>query len=140
MVGVLPCVPPEQVHAFSLVLSIQPRTFYLIFNILYFILVHSERCILQVPILNFRRLDVPGSDKELRAGGPGPEDDAMEDGLLNPLAFPIPISREQAFVFGIVVVVNAYSSDNLMSRQLYCMKLSYEIGSHQMYKCMGRSD
>ena len=87
-----------------------------LFHILYFILVHSERCILQVPILNFRRLDVPGSDKELRAGGPGPEDDAMEDGLLNPLAFPIPISREQAFVFGIVIVVSAYSSDSLRLR------------------------
>ena len=78
-----------------------------------------------MPVLNFRR-HVPGSDKELREGGLGPEDDAMNDGLLIPLAFPIPISREQAFGSG-RVVVNAYSSDNLMSRRLYCMKLGYEI-------------
>ena len=38
--------------------------------------------------------------------------------------------------FGGVVARNAYSSDNFMSRQLYKMKLSYEIGSH----CMGRCD
>ena len=40
----------------------------------------------------------------------------------------------QAFVFGRVAVANACSSDNFMSRQLYCMKFSYEVGSH----CMGR--
>ena len=38
--------------------------------------------------------------------------------------------------FGRVMVKNAYSSDNFMSRQLYCVKVSYEIGSH----CMGRCD
>ena len=27
------------------------------------------------------------------------------------------------------MVRNAYSSDSFMSRQLYCMKFSYEIGS-----------
>ena len=39
-------------------------------------------------------------------------------------------------MFGRVVVANAYSSDKFMSGQLYCMKFSYEIGSH----CMGRCD
>ena len=37
-------------------------------------------------------------------------------------------------MFGKVIVANAYSCDNFMSRQLYSMKFSYEIGSH----CMGR--
>ena len=40
-------------------------------------------------------------------------------------------------MFGRVVVANAYSSDNYMSRQLlYCMEFSYELGSH----CMDRGD
>ena len=39
-------------------------------------------------------------------------------------------------MFGRVVVANAYSSDNYMSGQLYCMEFSYELGSH----CMDRGD
>ena len=50
--------------------------------------------------------------------------------LLNSLAIPIPISRLRVFVFGRVVVANVYSSDNFVSRQLYCMEFSYEIGPH----------
>ena len=34
-------------------------------------------------------------------------------------------------VSGRMVVANAYSSNNFTSRQLYCMKLSYEKGSHR---------
>ena len=33
-------------------------------------------------------------------------------------------------MFGGVVLANAYSSDNFMGRQLYCMKFSYEVGSN----------
>ena len=40
----------------------------------------------------------------------------MEDDFLNSLAIPIPTSRRRAFVFGRVVVTNACSSDNFMSR------------------------
>ena len=43
-----------------------------------------------------------------------------------------------------MVLAIAYSSDNFMSRQLYCIKLSYEIGSHRsgrgdygVIKCFG---
>ena len=50
--------------------------------------------------------------------------------LLNSLAIPIPIWRLRVFVFGRVVVVNAYSSDNFVSGQLYSMEFSYEIGPH----------
>ena len=39
-------------------------------------------------------------------------------------------------MFGIVVITNAYLPDNLMSRQLYCLHFSYELGSH----CMDRGD
>ena len=39
-------------------------------------------------------------------------------------------------MFGRVIVADAYSCDNSISRQLYYMKFSYEIGSH----CMGRGD
>ena len=37
-------------------------------------------------------------------------------------------------MFGRVLVADVYSSNNFMSRQLYGMKLSYEIGSY----CLGR--
>ena len=39
-------------------------------------------------------------------------------------------------MFGRVIVANAYSCDNSMSRQLYYIKFSYDTGSH----CMGRGD
>ena len=39
-------------------------------------------------------------------------------------------------MFGRVVVANACSSDIFMSKHLYYMRFSYEIGSH----CMGRGD
>ena len=39
-------------------------------------------------------------------------------------------------MLGRAIVANAYSSDSFMSRQLYSMKFSYEIGWH----CMGRGD
>ena len=32
---------------------------------------------------------------------------------------------------GRMTVANAYSSDNFMSRQLHCIKLGDEIGSHR---------
>ena len=39
-------------------------------------------------------------------------------------------------MFGSVVVANAYSSDKILSGELYCRKFSYETNSH----CMDRGD
>ena len=73
----------------------------------------------------------------MRVGYTEPGGDDEEDDLLNSLAIPIPILRGgERLCFGRVVVVYAYSSDNFMSRLLYCMNFSHEIGSH----CMGRED
>ena len=56
-----------------------------------------------------------------------------DDDILNSSVIPIP---RGASVCRLVVRNAAYSSDNFMSRQLFCKKFSYEIGSH----CMGRYD
>ena len=73
----------------------------------------------------------------MRVGCTEPEGDTSKDGLLKSLAIPIPILRgDGRLCFGRVVVANAYSSDDFMSRLLYCTTFSHEIGS----PCTGKGD
>ena len=105
LVRVLPCVPPE-------------------IYILTSCNMHIHCFILELPVLCFRSPDNIAT-KQCRWVAP-----VLRTMLRRMTSDSDFKGAKRLCLFGRVIVTNAYLSHNFMSRQLSCLKLSYEIGWH----------